>query len=273
MINEYLAELEIRNNSPGTVRTYNSILKGFMAYLTYDIKDMDNNGILKAFKNYIHHLKSDKQVTQNYIYLVTVVLKKFFEYHDNPCLKSVKAPKRTKSLPKSLNTFDIEKLLSTAFKKNHQNGVILTLLYATGLRVSEVVKLEWDDIDFEDRTIRVRGKGDKDRIVLFDENTQNLLQTVENNSNWVFQNRNGEHISTRYVQKFIKQYASQAGITKNVTPHILRHSFATHLLKEGMDIRAIQQLLGHSSLATTQIYTSVDLNTLKGAYDKAKESK
>ena len=129
------------------------------------------------------------------------------------------------------------------------------------MRISELTGLISRDIDFEERTIRVRGKGEKDRIVLFDEKTKDLLM---------------EYLDLRdsdseYVQIMIKKYADKAGIRKKVTPHILRHSFATHLLKNGVDIRVIQQLLGHSSLATTQIYTSVDMDTIKTLYDHAKE--
>ena len=130
------------------------------------------------------------------------------------------------------------------------------------------------DIDFEERTIRIRGKGDKDRIVLFDEDTKKLilqyLNIHENESEYLFLNRSGNKISSRYVQRMIKKYAKKASISKKVTPHILRHSFATHLLKNGVDIRVIQQLLGHSSLSTTQIYTSVDMDTIKEIYDIAK---
>ena len=155
-----------------------------------------------------------------------------------------------------------------------RDRLILSLLYSSGLRVSELVSLRINDIDLQDRTIRIRGKGDKDRIVLFDENTRNLLEDYLQKrvyeSDYLFLNRFGDPLTPRYVQMMIKNYARKAGINKKVTPHILRHSFATHLLKNGVDIRAIQQLLGHSNLSTTQIYTSVDMQTLKNVYDRAK---
>ena len=144
-----------------------------------------------------------------------------------------------------------------------------------GLRISELTGLISRDIDFDERTIRVRGKGEKDRIVLFDEKTKDLLMEYldlrDSDSEYLFTNRQDNKLSSRYVQIMIKKYADKAGIRKKVTPHILRHSFATHLLKNGVDIRVIQQLLGHSSLATTQIYTSVDMDTIKTLYDHAKE--
>lgn len=148
-----------------------------------------------------------------------------------------------------------------------RNKVILTLLYSTGLRVSELVKLETRTIDYKERTIRVRGKGEKDRIVIFDDETLELIKEylskrgVENDL--LFVNQRNHMLSSRYIQLMIKEYAEKANISKKVTPHVLRHSFATHLLKNGVDIRAIQQLLGHSNLSTTQIYTSVDMHTLK----------
>lgn len=244
----------------------------------------DDRRVLRSFKRYIQYLKRDKNVTQNYIYLVTVVVKKFFEFSEINCLEEVQAPKRTKSLPKSLSEEDVRKLIDAVEVSDDgselhvfirtRDRLILSLLYSSGLRVSELVSLRINDIDLQDRTIRIRGKGDKDRIVLFDENTRHLLEDYLQKrvyeSDYLFLNRFGDPLTPRYVQMMIKNYARKAGINKKVTPHILRHSFATHLLKNGVDIRAIQQLLGHSNLSTTQIYTSVDMQTLKNVYDRAK---
>ncbi|WP_321421906.1 tyrosine-type recombinase/integrase [uncultured Methanobacterium sp.] len=147
-------------------------------------------------------------------------------------------------------------------------------MYSSGLRVSELVNLKVKDLDLDERTIHIRGKGEKDRIVLFDYVTRDLirvyLKDIDGNNEYLFVNRQGNCLTTRYIQKMIKRYAQLSGIKKKVTPHILRHSFATHLLKNGMDIRVIQRLLGHSNLTTTQIYTSVDMETLKSDYDRAK---
>ncbi|MGZ7044220.1 MAG: site-specific tyrosine recombinase/integron integrase, partial [Methanobacterium sp.] len=148
------------------------------------------------------------------------------------------------------------------------------LLYSSGLRVSELVTLQTDYVDLQERTIRIRGKGEKDRIVLFDDKTKVLIEEYiekkPHEDKYLFVNRLGNHLTPRYIQMMIKTCAQKAGIKKKVTPHILRHSFATHLLMNGVDIRAIQQLLGHSNLSTTQIYTSVDMQTLKNVYDRAK---
>lgn len=284
LIEDYLMELEIRNYSPNTIRTYRSIINGFHRFLLDEARENKEIFILKSFKRYIRYLKRDKKVSQNYIYLVTVVIKKFFEFSDIVGLEEVKTPKRSKSLPKSLNEEEVKKLIH-AIDESHddssqkkafklRNKLILTLLYSTGLRVSELVTLETDSVDLDERTIRIRGKGEKDRIVLFDENTLLLMEDYLSKSSmegdYLFVNRSGNHLTPRYIQMMIKEYAEAAGIRKRVTPHILRHSFATHLLKNGVDIRAIQQLLGHSNLSTTQIYTSVDMQTLKTIYDRAK---
>ncbi|MEJ8542874.1 site-specific tyrosine recombinase/integron integrase [Methanothermobacter wolfeii] len=284
LIEEYLIELEIRNYSPNTIKTYKSIIKNFYEFLMDEGDLYDDRRVLRSFKRYIQYLKRDKNVTQNYIYLVTVVVKKFFEFSEINCLEEVQAPKRTKSLPKSLSEEDVRKLIDAVEVSDDgselhvfirtRDRLILSLLYSSGLRVSELVSLRINDIDLQDRTIRIRGKGDKDRIVLFDENTRHLLEDYLQKrvyeSDYLFLNRFGDPLTPRYVQMMIKNYARKAGINKKVTPHILRHSFATHLLKNGVDIRAIQQLLGHSNLSTTQIYTSVDMQTLKNVYDRAK---
>jgi integrase/recombinase XerD len=287
MIEEYLIELEIRNYSRNTIKTYKSIVNCFYRFLL-DEKDLfDERRVLRSFKKYIQYLKRDKNVSQNYIYLVTVVVKKFFEFNDIRILDEVKTPKRTKSLPKSLNEAEVRNLIHAVDCDDYENGdsplqrsiklrnkVILALLYSSGLRVSELVSLKVDDVEAGDRTIRIRGKGEKDRIVLFNDETKSLIENYLdiriNKGEYLFLNRFGNPLTPRYIQMMIKNYAELAGINKKVTPHILRHSFATHLLKNGVDIRAIQQLLGHSNLSTTQIYTSVDMQTLRTVYDRAK---
>lgn len=284
MIEDYLIELEIRNYSRNTIKTYKSIVINFYNFLLKEKNLTDERRVLRTFKKYIQHLKRDKGVSQNYIYLVTVVVKKFFEFGGIHVLKEIKAPKRSKSLPKHLNEKEVENLINAfdnqncktkrAEAINLRNKVILALLYSSGLRVSELVYLYIDNVDLHERTIRIRGKGEKDRIVLFDEQTKVLIEDYlkkkNDGSEYLFVNRSENHLTPRYIQMMIKDHAKAAGIKKKVTPHILRHSFATHLLKNGVDIRAIQQLLGHSNLSTTQIYTSVDMQTLKNVYDKAK---
>lgn len=284
-IEDYILEMDIQSYSSNTLKTYNSILNSFYQFLLSQKNIKDEKGILRAFKKYLQHLKRDKEVTANYLYLVTVVLKKFFEFAEINITDEINVPKRTKSLPKSLNEQEVYNLLHARDddydpeKTNPgnismlRNKLILTLLYSTGLRVSELITLKIIAIDEQERTIRVRGKGDKDRIVIFDDNTLNLIHEYldkrQFENEYLFVSQKNKTLTPRYIQLMIKEYAKRAQITKKVTPHILRHSFATHLLKNGVDIRAIQQLLGHSNLSTTQIYTSVDMHTLKDLYDGA----
>jgi integrase/recombinase XerD len=285
MIEEYLIELEIRNYSQNTIKTYKSIVNNFYNYLLNEKDLYDDRRFLRSFKRYIQYLKRDRLVSQNYIYLVTVVVKKFLEFNKVHFLNEIKTPKRTKSLPKSLNEIEVENLINavdcnatedTLAKKTMKlrNKLILALLYSSGLRISELVTLITKDIDLDERTMRIRGKGEKDRIVLFDNEVKKLiilyLEFKKTDTDYLFLNRFNKPLTPRYIQIMIKKYAKTAGIKKKVTPHILRHSFATHLLKNGVDIRVIQQLLGHSNLSTTQIYTSVDMETLKTVYDKAR---
>lgn len=285
MIEEYLIELEIRNYSQNTIKTYKSIINNFHSYLHSEKDLYDERRFLRSFKRYIQYLKRERLVSQNYIYLVTVVVKKFLEFNQLYFLEEVKAPKRTKSLPKSLNEIEVKKLIDAVdckiaddniFKKtiSLRNKLILVLLYSSGLRISELITLITKDIDLDDRTIRIRGKGEKDRMVLFDSSAKTLIEEYiefrKSDEEYLFLNRFNKPLTPRYVQMMIKKYAEVAGIKKKVTPHVLRHSFATHLLKNGVDIRLIQQLLGHSNLSTTQIYTSVDMETLKSVYDKAR---
>jgi integrase/recombinase XerD len=274
---DYLCELEIRNYSKNTIKTYKSIINNFFQYIT-KYNDYDNEKFLKIFKKYMIHMKHDKNVSKNFMYLIVTVLKQFCIYNNINALKDVKTPKRAKSLPKSLTEAEVNKLLNSVKIKNIydiRNKVILYLLYSTGVRISELTSIKIKNIDLIERTIIIKeGKGGKDRIVLFDMKTKKIIERYlrirESNTDYLFINKFDKKLSERYIQKIIKDYAKIAEINKTVTPHVLRHSFATHLLKKGADIRVIQKLLGHSSLTTTQIYTDVNMETLKIAYDHAK---
>lgn len=284
MCEDYIVDLEIRNYSQNTIKTYSNIIQNFISYLNMQDNLFDERVFVRSFKRYIQHLKRDKGVSQNYIYLVTITIKKFLEFNDITFLYDIEFPKRTKALPKSLNEHEVELLIGAVDKDKEntelqkfnkmRNKTIFTILYSSGLRISELLNLKYSDIDFETRTMRIRGKGDKDRIVLFDNNAKEVIleyNKLRNQDNpLLIYNKNGDKLSSRYVEVLIKKYAKVAGIKKKVTPHILRHSFATHLLKHGVDIRIIQQLLGHASLSTTQIYTSVDMESVKNIYDEAR---
>ena len=263
---EYFLELEIRNYSPNTLRTYSSVINKFIKFIEKNSQTFNKQQFLDNFKLYIQTLKQDKKHSPNYVYLVTVVIKKFLEYEHIYFLEKVPTPKRSRGLPKSLNEKEVRNLIdSVEWSENDpiyyrhtkiRDKLTLLILYSTGLRVSELVKIKIKDIDFRERTILIKGKGDKERLILFDTYTKKeiryYLKIRPKKSEYLIINNEGNPLTTRYIQMMVKKYAKKAGIEKNVTPHVLRHSFATHLLKKGVDIRIIQQLLGHSSILSTQ---------------------
>lgn len=282
---EYLLELEIRNYSQNTIKTYSSILKNFIKFISKSPKPLNKQQFSDNFRSYIQFLKNDKNLSPNYIHLITIVVKKFLSYNHIYFLEDFPIPKKAKSLPKSLNEKEVQNLInSVEWSENESSSskhtkmrdkLILSVLYSTGLRVSELIEIKIQDIDFSERTIFIKGKGNKERIVLFDKDTKEEISAYLNfrvkKSEYLLVNNYGHPLSARYIQMMIKKYAEKAEIKKNVTPHVLRHSYATHLLKRGVDIRIIQQLLGHSSILSTQIYTNVEMDIIRNVYDNAKQ--
>lgn len=278
MITDYLFDMEINNLSRNTIDLRSSLLKSF-----FKENDTINDKVSfnKAYKQYVISKKQKDNISEGYVYQLAISLKSFTKYHKLDWWE-LKTPKVPKSLPKHLSKEEINKLFNIITPQqqdsNHNKMVklmkksIIYLLYSSGLRVSECAKLKSNEIDFENNTIIVRGKGNKDRIVLFNDETKHhikqYLKYQTKQSEYLYPSIRGQgHISPRFIEKFIKECGENAGITQKVTPHILRHSFATHLLGGGCNIRGIQQLLGHSSLATTQIYTSVEMSQLKEMYN------
>lgn len=282
---EYLLELEIRNYSQNTIKTYSSILKNFIKFISKSPKPLNKQQFSDNFRSYIQFLKNDKNLSPNYIHLITIVVKKFLSYNHIYFLEDFPIPKKAKSLPKSLNEKEVQNLInSVEWSENDSSSskhtkmrdkLILSVLYSTGLRVSELIEIKIQDIDFSERTIFIKGKGNKERIVLFDKDTKEEISAYLNfrvkKSEYLLVTNYGHPLSARYIQMMIKKYAEKAEIKKNVTPHVLRHSYATHLLKRGVDIRIIQQLLGHSSILSTQIYTNVEMDIIRNVYDNAKQ--
>jgi integrase/recombinase XerC len=189
------------------------------------------------------------------------------------------APKIEKRLPVFLPIDDTERLLNGLPAGDawaDRDRAILETLYGTGLRVSELVGLDWEHVDFENECVRALGKGRKERIVPIGEIALDALRAYRRalgeagvDAAAVFVSRRGRRLTTRSVARFVKRYAQRSGTPVAASPHALRHSFATHLLNQGADLRAIQELLGHSSLSTTQRYTHVNLDHLMKAYDHA----
>lgn len=196
----------------------------------------------------------------------------------NP-MEYMETPKLKKTLPKVLSYEEVEKLLDINLKDkfDYRNKAMIELMYATGLRVSELVNLKINDIDFKSDSVRTMGKGSKERIIPIGDYSIIYVEEYINyyrnsllkdyDTNFIFLNNHGKRLTRQGFYKIIREIATKNGIKTEFSPHTLRHSFATHLLDRGADIVSIKEMLGHSSLATTQIYTHISNNKLKKDYD------
>ncbi|MBS1706861.1 MAG: tyrosine recombinase XerC [Armatimonadetes bacterium] len=192
---------------------------------------------------------------------------------------SIPAPIKRRKLPKAISQTQASELLdqeNQASRTPLRDAAMLELLYSAGLRASELVQINAGEIDLANRMLRVRGKGNKDRICLFTDSCEAAIQRYllgervrPRSGDPLFTNASGGRITTRTVQNVIKRWAAQAGLPPEVSPHTLRHSFATHLLDGGADLKTVQQLLGHENLATTQIYTHISIDRLRETVAKA----
>jgi integrase/recombinase XerC len=201
----------------------------------------------------------------------------------NP-LSTIRTPKQEKRLPKCLDLEQVQKLLDApgdADLLSARDKAMLEVLYSSGIRVSELVELEMSDLDLTEGVLRVKGKGRKDRLTpigsqaikalqrYFDLRALDSRSQQSTHATRVFLNKHGEPLSTRSVRRKLDKYLVQAGLDPGISPHTLRHSFATHLLNNGADLRSVQELLGHQSLSTTQIYTHLTTSRMKEVYDQA----
>lgn len=209
-------------------------------------------------------------------------VRSFFKYlvisgilKDDPS-ELLEAPTVGEHLPEVLLTEEIDRMeaaIDLSKWEGQRNKAIIELLFSCGLRVSELVNLKFNDIFERDKFLRIIGKGDKERLVPISESAlheiklwlydRNLMKIKPGEQDYVFLNRRGAHLTRTMILIMIKRTAEEAGITKTVSPHTLRHSFATELLKGGADLRAIQEMLGHENIKTTQIYTHIDITTLR----------
>lgn len=205
-------------------------------------------------------------------------------YLDTNPVMSVKTPKQEKKLPKYLDYEQVQKLLNAPPSDNWlgaRDRAMLEVLYSTGMRVSEIVALNMEDVDFLGEVIHIRGKGKKERIAPIGSSALQSIQRyleyrnkrMQNDAGFdakvLFANKHGKRLSTRSVRRKMDKYLRSAGLDPDISPHTLRHSFATHMLNNGADLRSVQELLGHQSLSTTQIYTHLGSTKLKEVYDQA----
>lgn len=283
-----------RNLSPHTLRNYLSDLEQFQNFLVERKLALDAGGKVDAGKVDIHvvraylaSLAQDRKKSS--IGRKLAALKGFFRYlvHnkriDKDPLLLISSPKQEKPLPKFLTVDDAFQLLDTVklgTGLDQRDRAMLEVFYSTGIRVSELVGLDWADIDIQLGIVRVVGKGSKERIVPIGAVALKSLEAYADaaRQQWkvacrgatpVFLNHRGRRITTRSVARIVEKHLKLAGIEIKMGPHGLRHSFATHLLNGGADLRVIQELLGHVSLSTTQRYTHLNLDQLTAVYDKA----
>lgn len=283
LINDFIKYLiQEKNFSLYTARAYQVDLSQFLEFL-YDRKT--GKDIIKVdredVRDFIGYLLKYGYERSSVARKLSS-LKSLYRYlmrkklvSNNPA-RVVKTPKITKKLPGFLTQFQTQKLLDIQGndEKSCRNRAIMEVLYGSGLRAQELVNLNVSDIDFYNEVILVRGKGSKERIIPLGSYAQKALKEYlsirkDKNNPAVFLNLRGKRLTTRSVQQIVKSQIVRVADVVRVSPHTLRHSFATHLLERGADLKAVQELLGHSSLATTQIYTHLSVERLKKIYDKA----
>lgn len=275
-----------RNASPHTIASYQRDLKQLAVYLkkkNISLKRTDNV-VLRGFLATLYEKRNKKSTVARKL----AAIRSFFQFcirkrwlEDNPA-KVVATPKQEKPVPSFLSEEDMEQFLDipkTRRPLDLRDKSILELLYATGSRVSELVGIDLEDINFEERLIRVRGKGKKERLVPFGKiaeqslelyiRARSLIHKGQIDENALFLNYRGDRITSRSVERVVDKYIRFSAMRRKISPHSLRHSFASHLLSRGADLRVIQELLGHESLATTQKYTHLDLKQLIDVYKKS----
>jgi integrase/recombinase XerC len=295
LIGKYVDHLrDQRNVSAHTLRNYLSDLKQFQRFLRDSHFCLEETGKIDERKIDIHVVRAylaslNKYCKKTSIGRKLAALKGFFKFlaagghvAQDPLLL-IQTPKQDKPLPSFLSVDDVFQLLGGIKIKgslDKRDRAMLEVFYSSGIRVSELVGMNWGDVDFQLGIIRVIGKGSKERIVPIGTVAMEALQdySLEHRKTWnlpckgenaVFLNRHGKRITTRSVARSVEKHLKACGIAVHIGPHGLRHTFATHLLNSGADLRVIQEMLGHASLSTTQRYTHLNLDQLTAVYDKA----
>jgi integrase/recombinase XerC len=308
LVQQFLDYLQFEKHfSDYTVKSYGADLMQFGQFLNGDIgrgaKAEPQNSAESGGRSLDERLINCQPLTvreflaylygQNYTKSTTArklaTLRSFYKFlirrglaSGNP-LATIRTPKQEKRLPKCLDLEQVQRLLEAPGEGDLlsiRDKAMLEVLYSSGIRVSELVELEKSDIDLQEGVLRVRGKGRKERLTPIGSQAINALQRYFDmrggelkcqgpHANKAFLNKHGEPLSTRSVRRKLDKYLSAAGLDKGISPHTLRHSFATHLLNNGADLRSVQELLGHQSLSTTQIYTHLTTSRMKQVYDAA----
>ena len=284
IIDDYLEFLKYQKNySDYTIKSYETDIIEYFNYINSEglnYKDIEYSDI----RFYLMYLKDNKKDNNASIDRKLSALRGFYKYlvnenilHNN-VFSLVNGPKKSKKLPRYFDYNELEEMFlipDTNTSLGQRDLLLLEMLYATGCRVGELVSIKVKDIDFNRRNILIVGKGNKERYLNYGEYCEDILNKYlidgyislnKNNSDYLFLNNNGGVLTERGVRFILDKIIKQTGINKNISPHMIRHSFATHLLNEGCDLLTVQKLLGHESVKATQIYTHVTTDRLKEVY-------
>ena len=288
LIENFLEYLSLeRGLSANTIISYRYDLLKYYEFIVIKnrlpLKDVDR----EAISQYYHYLNQIK-LAVNSIFRNLVALKMFYRflftegYIKNDLTRFIEFPRLKKKLPETLNIKELNRLLA---EKNFigilgkRDQAIIELFYATGMRVTELISLKRNDINLDHQLLKCTGKGNKERWIPFNDRSHRVLVDYlqyirpklikKEDSNKLFLNNHGRPITRQAIFYIIKNYASKSGLKKNVTPHTLRHTLATHLIENGADLRTVQEMLGHSDISTTQMYTHVSRKWIKKEYYKA----
>ncbi len=284
LIDQYIEVLASERLYSGhTVTSYRADLEQLYVFLSnhFESNSIDPNKIdtitLRLFLGEL----ADADLRPRSIARKATAIRSLFKYllkkgviEDNPA-RSLKTPKISRDLPDVVDVKDMQNVFQSIPDKNKhasRDRAIMELFYSTGIRLSELTSLRKESINWSDMTIRVTGKGNRERIIPFGKTAEQALTAylgdANNTSPFVFTNNGERQLSGRTVQRIVEKYISMVSEVKKQSPHVIRHSFATHLLDRGADLRAVQELLGHRHLSTTQIYTHVSVDRLKRIYQE-----
>ena len=281
---EFLNYIESQKRySSHTIMNYKNDLESFLTFLKQEsivsLKEIDYK-VIRMYLSYLYEKKYSKSTVSRHI----SCLRSFYKYllkeniiSDNPMI-FISNPKKDKKLPKFLYENEVEAILNipdTTNPKGIREALILEFLYSTGVRVSELCNVHISDISFYDYRIKIMGKGEKERYVLFGSSLEKVLNLYlkearpffeKKKSDYLLLNDCGSQMHDRRVRSIIDNLISKAHFKTHVSPHMLRHSFATHMLNNGADLKTVQELLGHTDLSTTQIYTHISNERLRQVY-------
>lgn len=285
---KYIKDFEryLKNERKYPENTITSYLNDLYNYKQYIHEKLLNYKIINKdeIREYLKYLDKEKK-SKSSISRELSALRNFYTFllHnnivDNNPFKNIKNPKKDKKLPNFLQTDELQNIFDSIDMSNPlgiRNRLIIELLYATGIRVSELTSLKLNDIDIHNKEIRITGKGNKERIVYFGDYAKKYLSLYinearyellnSNTSNHLLINNKGSALTSRGVELIVNEVVKKAALKHNISPHVLRHTFATDMLNNGADLKSVQELLGHESLSTTQIYTHITNERLRSVY-------